>query len=111
MNDLKDWQDLLIYLLLGIVAGVLIELLARRKVWLITLQRLIAVVIGIIGGFIGSFVLDTLLNLLNDPEILNVSVLPVVIGALLALAPWWYIRSGRSKLSQNQQWRRAYWRK
>ncbi|NWJ46594.1 MAG: hypothetical protein HXX08_12000 [Chloroflexi bacterium] len=111
MQDLKDWQDLVIFFLLGLVMGLLAELAARRKIWIPTLQRLMAAVLGIVGGFLGSLVFNDLFGLLNEPILDHVSIVPVLIGTLLLLVPWWLIRSGRTKLSANQKWRKNYWRK
>ncbi len=111
MNDLKDGLDVLIFFIMGLLTGGLAELAARRKVWVITLQRVIAVVIGLIGALLGSLILDTVFNLLNDPTLEDVSILPALIGAVVLLFPWWLIRSGRTALSKNQKWRTNYWRK
>ena len=111
MQDIKDWQDLVIFLILGLVMGLLAELAARRKIWLPTLQRGIAVGLGIVGGFLGSLIFNDLLGVLDAPVLVHVSILPVLIGTLIILAPWWLIRSGRTKLSANQKWRKNYWRK
>jgi uncharacterized membrane protein YeaQ/YmgE (transglycosylase-associated protein family) len=111
VQDIKDFVDFLVFVGLGFIVGLLAEAAARRKIWIPTIQRGFAIIIGLVGALIGSFILNDLFKVLDDPAILDVSVFPALIGGLLLLIPWWLVRSGRTKLSQNRKWRSNYWRK
>jgi uncharacterized membrane protein YeaQ/YmgE (transglycosylase-associated protein family) len=111
MQDLKDGLDFLMFILLGLISGAGAELLARRKIWIFTPQRVGAVIIGLVGGLVGSLLFNDVFGWLNDPAIFDVSIFPVLLGAIIFLVPWWLVRSGRTSLSKNRKWRSAYWRK
>ena len=108
MQDLKDLVDLLIFFLVGVAGGIISELAARRRIWF---PWALAILIGFAGALLGSWLINDFLGLLNDPAILDVSIIPVLIGTILLLIPWWLLRSGRTPYGKNRKWRTKYWRK
>ncbi len=110
MQDLKDVGDLIVFIVMGGLGGVVSELRARRKIWF---PWLLAILIGFVGALVGSWVINDLLGLFNDPAVDHVSIFPALIGAILFLLPWWGLRSGKieTRYNRNRKWRNRYWRK
>jgi uncharacterized membrane protein YeaQ/YmgE (transglycosylase-associated protein family) len=106
MKDLLDSIDLTIFIVVGIALGVLTVLLAKR--YILRLYSLLAAFVGVAGGVLGSFLVNDVFGWLNDPALNNVSILPVLIGAVLLLAPLWAVLAGRTPYGNKRTWQRKF---
>jgi hypothetical protein len=106
MKDLIDAVDLTIIVVVGIALGIVTVLLARR--YILRLYSVLAAFVGVAGGVLGSFLVNDLLGWLNDPVLNNISILPVLIGAVALLAPLWAVLAGRTPYGNKRTWQRKF---
>jgi uncharacterized membrane protein YeaQ/YmgE (transglycosylase-associated protein family) len=106
VSELQNILDLLILLVTGAVTGVSSELLSKRKPnWLYGL----AFLIGLVGALIAVAVFGDLLHAAG-PYLDDVPIIPCLLGAIVLLLPWFWVRSGKTKYGRERSWRTKYWR-
>jgi nitrate/nitrite transporter NarK len=106
MKDIIDAVDWTILVAVGIALGIVTVLIAKRYV--LRIYTALAGLIGVAGGALGSFLLNDLFGWLNDPVLNNVSILPLLIGAVILLAPFWAVLAGRTPYGNKRTWQRKY---
>jgi len=99
-------QSLLALIGVSLVGGVTSEQLANRKLLKPTI--ILAIMIAFAGGLIGWWLFDAILNFLDDIKILELPIIPVLIGAILLLIPWFIVRAGYTSYGKKRTWQRKY---
>ncbi len=100
-------QDLILYLVMGVLGGTATEQIARRKFWP-PLGLLGAMIIGFGGALVGAWLAYTLG--FSEPRIMEVPIIPALVGLIIFLIPWFIVRGGYAptKYSREHTWQRKY---
>lgn len=99
-------QSLIAALVVSLIGGVGSEQLANRKLLKPTI--IVAILIAFAGVLIGWWLFDAILNLLDDIKLLDLPIIPAIIGAILLLIPWFMVRGGYTSYGKKRTWQRKY---
>ncbi|NWJ95469.1 MAG: hypothetical protein HXX20_06755 [Chloroflexi bacterium] len=99
-------QSLIAALVLSLIGGIGSEQLANRKLLKPTI--LLAILIAFAGALIGWWFFASVLNLLKDISLLDLPVIPALIGTILLLIPWFMVRAGYTSYGKKRTWQRKF---
>jgi hypothetical protein len=99
-------QSLIALIVLSVLGGVGSEQLANRK--LLKPSILLAILVAFAGGLIGWWFFDAILNFLDDIKLLDLPIIPAIIGLIILLIPWFMVRAGYTSYGKKRTWQRKY---
>jgi H+/Cl- antiporter ClcA len=97
---------LITYLVLGIIGGTATEQIANRKFWP-PLYLIGAILVAFGGGLIGAWFFASVLGL-KDPQVLDIPVIPTLVGLIIFMIPWFIVRGGYTGYGKQRTWQRKY---
>src|SRR5437762_735021 len=105
---------LIFYLVLGLVGGTVTELVANRRVFyknlpLPRLTLVAAILVAFGGAVVGAWLFAEVFGF-KEPRLLDVPIIPALLGLLIFMVIWWVIRAGRlpTDYNKNRTWQRNF---